>query len=241
MSEEHALIVGGTRGIGRALANAWCEHRQVSVIARNTEHLDPLPSSVHAWPCDITEATQVKETTSQILAQKGPLSQLVFCQRFRDTGDDWEGELSTTLTATRHLIEMCRDRFSPDGSRSIVVVGSLAARLVSADQPLSYHVAKAGLSQLVRYYALNLAKCGIRVNAVVPSFVFKPEAIAYYQEHPEYCQMRRDLTPLGHCPSTDEVAGVIDFLCSQRAASITGHEIVLDGGLSLAMPSVSSG
>jgi NAD(P)-dependent dehydrogenase (short-subunit alcohol dehydrogenase family) len=102
---------------------------------------------------------------------QGPLTGAVFLQRFRGEGDSWDGEIRTTLSATKFLVENLVADFDPEGRGAIVMVSSNAGRYVARNQPLSYHVAKAGLNQMTRYFAAVLGKKGIRVNAVSPCTV----------------------------------------------------------------------
>lgn len=229
----HDLILGGTRGIGRELALAWAaEGHQVSLIARTPPQADLMAlSGLEAWTADA--ATEGLDAALDAVLRRGPLGSLVCCQRFRGDGDAWEGELAVSLSATRRVIERVRDAFDSQGPRSIVLVGSVVGRSVAGEQPVGYHVAKAGLAQMARYYAVKLGGRGIRVNCVAPAVFIKAESRAYYQEHPELEARFARVTPLGRMGTAAEVAGAIALLCSPGAAFITGQELVVDGGLSL--------
>jgi NAD(P)-dependent dehydrogenase (short-subunit alcohol dehydrogenase family) len=160
------------------------------------------------------------------------LSNLVFFQRFRGEGDSWVGEIETTLTATKNAIESLSGEFDATSAPAIVIVGSLASDLIADDQPLSYHVGKAGLNQMVRYYAVALGPIGIRVNAVTPGIVLKEEARGFYQDNPRLEDRYKKLTPLGRMGSSEDIAQAIIFLCGPSASFITGQNLVVDGGVS---------
>ncbi len=153
-------------------------------------------------------------------------------QRFRGAGDPWEGEIQTTLSATKTLIDELVADFHPEGG-AIVLVSSNASRFVARDQPLGYHVAKAGLNQMMRYYAAALGKKGIRVNAVSPCAVLKEESRRYYLENEKLHALYRRITPLGRMGTAEEVAHVIAFLCGPQSSFVTGQELNVDGGTSL--------
>lgn len=230
----HSLVVGGTRGIGRALAKLRAgEGDTVSVIGRRLPpENERIVGHVRYWAVDLMDHDRLPAHLDEIIESHGPLNNLVFLQRYRGTEDDWAGELHTTLTATRIMIEGAADHFA-DGGKSIVVVSSLASRLIAKEQPASYHVAKAGLTQLVRYYAVVLGAKRIRVNCVSPGTVLKEESRDFYRRNDKLAQLYERLTPLGRMVTAQEVARVIAFLCSDAASLITGQDLVVDGGLSL--------
>lgn len=170
----------------------------------------------------------------EIVGKNGKLNNLIFCQRYRGDGDDWAGEIETTLTATKTIIDSLIAEFDASRECSIVVVGSMASEFIAAEQPLSYHVAKAGLTQIVRYYAAMLGPAGIRVNCVTPGAVLKEESKEFYLQHKALYELYQRITPLGRMATAQEIANVISFLCSAEASFITGQNVVVDGGLSLA-------
>jgi NAD(P)-dependent dehydrogenase (short-subunit alcohol dehydrogenase family) len=93
-------------------------------------------------------------------------------------------------------------------------------------------VAKAGLVQMARYYAVALAPRGIRVNAVSPGVVLKDEARAFYRGKPELLRLYGRIIPGGRMTEASEIAQVAAFLCSPKSSAINGQEIVADAGLS---------
>lgn len=229
--KPHTLVVGGTRGIGRAVVRHFqaLDH-SVSVLGRRAIEESHLPG-VHTFSVELADSGQVAQTVDSIIGERGPLSNVIFLQRFRGEGDDWKGELDVTLTATRNIIEQIRDGFDVPGS--IVVVASNASHLVAAEQPVSYHMAKAALVQMARYYAVTLAPAGVRVNCVTPGAVMKNEALEYYRSNQSLVTLYNRITPMGRMGTSEDIAGAIGFLCSTQAAFITGQDIVVDGGLSL--------
>jgi NAD(P)-dependent dehydrogenase (short-subunit alcohol dehydrogenase family) len=112
------------------------------------------------------------------------------------------------------------------------MVGSMAGRFIVGEQPVGYHVAKASINQLVRYYAVALGPKGIRVNGVSPGTIARDsQGPSSAQE--ELGQLSKRIIPLGRMGTALDVAQAVEFLCSPEASFITGQEIVVDGGLSL--------
>lgn len=231
----HCLLIGGTRGIGRAFVRLMSqEGHAVSVIGRRPpEDRESSRAGVRYWTVDLTDQERLAVVLAKIIEQRGKLNYLVFFQRYRGKKDDWAGELATSLSATKQVVDRVAGAFDETGDRGIVVVSSIASRFIAGEQPLSYHVAKAGLIQLVRYYAVLLGPQGIRVNAVSPGTVLKEESKGFYLQHSQLYELYRLITPLGRMGTAEDITHAVAFLCSLKASFITGQTIVVDGGLSL--------
>lgn len=231
---QHSLVIGGTRGIGREVVNCFVEAGHcVSVVGLHkpsSEYLDH--PSVRFWEADISDSANLTGLFEQIL-QRGKISNIVFSHRFKGSGDFWEGEISTSLTATKAIIETLADDFVEQGSKSIVLISSIVSHLVAEEQQVGYHVAKAGLNQMARYYAATLGSRKIRVNTVSPSVFIKEESSEYYRNNQKLTELFCSITPLGRMGTAEEIAGVVAFLCSDTASYITGQDLVVDGGISL--------
>lgn len=165
-SKGHVVVVGGSKGLGKAISTRFAQQGYaVTVISRN-------PPKDETWFNHV--ATDLESmTTSEVVVQEalrigGEIKYLIFCQRYRGVGDQWQGEIQVSLTATRMLINGFSDHFCQSGDRAIGVVSSVYAEYVGGSQPESYHVAKAGLNQLVKYNAWVMGKKGIRINAIMP-------------------------------------------------------------------------
>jgi NAD(P)-dependent dehydrogenase (short-subunit alcohol dehydrogenase family) len=231
-----SVIVGGTRGIGLALARRWSqEGHQLSIVSRHVPAKEnQLPHATYA-SIDLFETKALASRVADLGQTAGAINHLVFFQRHRGEGDTWDGELAVSLTSTKVFVDGLVDsgHFAGEGPHSIVVIGSVASRFVAREQSLAYHIGKAGLAQMVRYYAVRLGSRGIRVNAVSSSAVVKDENRAYYERHADVSGLYRDICPLGRMATSEDIVNAVDFLASDRAGFITGQELFVDGGLSL--------
>ena len=114
-----------------------------------------------------------------------------------------------------------------------MLVSSIADRYVAPEPSLGYHLGKAGLSQLARYYALVLGPMGIRVNSVSPWVVAKDEGKEFYDKNKWLVDSFSRLIPLGRMGKPQDIAIPIMFLASEQASYIIGQNIAIDGGLTL--------
>jgi len=235
MTSPHTVIFGGTKGIGKVLASSLlARSHEVTVLGRTA----PVSESESALApvfvaCDFLDAKALDHALSRLRSERPAIDNLVFTQRFRGQIDAWQGEIATSLDATRRAIEGISAGFDASRSRSIVLVGSQLGTYIANDQPLSYHIAKSALIQMGRFFATTLGPKGVRVNVVSPGTTIKPESDAYYAGNIPLADLYKKITPLGRMGRAEDVAGVILFLLDPASAFVTGQNIAVDGGISL--------
>jgi len=231
VTRKHSVIIGGTKGVGRELAELLAASGQhVTAVGRNP---GTFPEHVEGFAGDAEDAQALLAALGRHIEKRGALSSLVFLQRYRGNGDSWAGELAVSMTATKTLLEGLASRFDPRGDRSICIVTSNASSFVARNQTLAYHTSKAALKQMARFYAVKLGPQGIRVNVVSPCTFVKPESAAYYADQAKLQELYRTITPLARMGTAKEVARAVAFLCGPEASFITGQDLTVDGGLSL--------
>lgn len=233
---DHVVIVGGSKGLGRVVAdNFLARGNRVTILARSPAK-EASTDKLQQLELDLENLSTLDKLIEQTLTFGGRLRYLVFCQRYRGKDDAWAGEIQVSLTATKQLIEGFADHFQPEGDRAIAIVSSVYAEFVGGSQPLSYHVAKAGLNQLVKYYAWTMGRKGVRVNALMPLTYLKPESQAHYLAQPDLMALYEKLVPLKRLGTAQDSANLIEFLSSDKAAFINGQAIFIDGGVSVIWP-----
>lgn len=241
---RRVLVTGASSGIGRATA-ALLATRGASVCAtgRRADALDALratsgPGSVRTFAGDLTDASFREGVVAASIRAMGGLDGLVNAAGiigFGDwTGTDldaWDQMMDVNLRAVYALTRLALPSLVE--TRGAVVNVSSVTGIRAFPNVLAYCVSKAGLDQLTRCLALELASCGVRVNAVNPGVVrtnlhkaggMEAERYAAFLEH------SRTTHPLGRVGEPEDVAAAIVFLLSDEAAWITGETLPVDGG-----------
>ena len=232
MSRGVAVVTGGTRGIGRAIATRLAaESWRVIVAAR---HFASVPEcEFHA--CDITDPSSVARLFQGLEHVDALVNNAGLAGANVLDGDDalWHAIITANLHGTYHCCKAALPRLSNDKGRIVNIASVLGLRGV-ADQT-AYCAAKHGVVGFTRALALALAPRGITVNAVCPGWVDTDMAQQRFAE----LGISRDAAaaglPTGKIATPEEVADAVLWLLRPEARSITGHALPIDGG-GLALP-----
>ena len=243
------LVTGGTRGMGRAIASLM-QARGAQVITTAREASDELPAGVAFIRADLGTREGTDTVASAILASHGGVDILVNNVggstapgggALALTDQLWEDALQSNLLAAVRLDRALLPAMLDKGAGVIIHVSSIQRSLPLFDSTLAYAAAKAALSNYSKGLANEFGPRGIRINTVAPGFIETTAASAMIRrlaEHGGTSDMaaREKLMaslggiPIGRPGKPDEVAELVAFLASARAASIHGSEHVIDGG-----------
>jgi NAD(P)-dependent dehydrogenase (short-subunit alcohol dehydrogenase family) len=135
------------------------------------------------------------------------------------------------VKSVRNIIELTVSKFKNGGS--VVVISSNASHFVLDEQSAEYHSSKAALESMVRYYAVKYGKKNIRFNSILPSTLLKPENLDFFTKNNKVRKMIENITPLGRMGEVNDIANIVEFLCSPKSSFITGNSFFVDGGLSI--------
>ena len=234
----HSIVIGGTKGLGRVVARLFAARGDiVSVIGRSSvSKADREQDNIKSYSVDIINQEKVDEVLKKTINDHGKLNYCVFLQRYRGSEDAWQGEFETSVTATKNIIDFLTPHFAEQGDKAIAIVSSVFSKHIGAGQPISYHVMKAALEQLMRFYAVNLGEKQIRSNGITPFTFLKEESEKFYLENKNLMELYDTIVPLKRLGTTLDSAKTIEFLCSPGAGFITGQNLIVDGGLSLIWP-----
>jgi NAD(P)-dependent dehydrogenase (short-subunit alcohol dehydrogenase family) len=239
---SNALVTGGTRGIGRAIATEFLAlGARVTVVARSQADVDTavreLGERADGIAGDVTSATDRVRIAAHVRA-RGSLHALVHNAggntraKLIDYDDATiERLIALNLTAPMLLSRELYPMLRAAAGASVIHVGSVAGH-IALPTGIAYGAAKAGLAQAARVLALEWARDAIRVNTVAPWYTRTPLA-APVLARPETLAAIIGRTPLGRVAEPREIATVVAFLAMPASSYITGESITVDGGMSI--------
>lgn len=234
LAGKRALVTGGSRGIGRAIAERLeREGARVLVSSRSA-----------GFRADLTRESDIRALVEHAFREMGQVDILVNnagvypVTPFREiTAEEWRDVMATNLDAPFFCSRLVAERMIALGTLGrILNVGSTSS-LVARPGIAHYASSKAGLNMLTRVLAIELAPHGITVNALCPG-VIGTETVMEGSHSAEHAAKLRRI-PLQRLGTPDEVAGAALFMVSDEAAYMTGACVVLDGGYSLGIPDYS--
>jgi enoyl-[acyl-carrier protein] reductase III len=236
-----ALVTGGTRGIGKAIALRLARDgvRKVAVgYLRNDRAAEEAADELRALGAEPV-LLRGNVGSAKVLEQVAALGPLDVVVHNAATGvirpalevDErhWDWTLHANSRALLQLAQAAAPSM-PSGS-SMVAISSLGAQRVLENYVL-VGTSKAALESLVRYLAVELAPRGIRVNAVSAGVV-ETGALEHFPNREEMLSAGRSRTPAGRLVEPEDVAAAVAFLCSPDADMVRGHTLIVDGGFSL--------
>jgi NAD(P)-dependent dehydrogenase (short-subunit alcohol dehydrogenase family) len=243
LAGKTALVTGGSKGLGKAMAAALAgAGARVVLVSRNLDQLKEAAAEVRAsgsealaFQADVTDEQQVLQLEKDVSGAAGRIQILINNaginirkQVTEFTLDEWRRVLDTNLTS---VFLMCRS-FVPHmkgtGYGRIINMTSIMS-WISMPGRSAYSASKAGLLGMTRTLALELAPDGITANGISPG-PFATEMNLPVMQNPEVNQQFTSRIPVGRWGKVEEVGQLALYLCSEHAAFITGTDILIDGG-----------
>jgi NAD(P)-dependent dehydrogenase (short-subunit alcohol dehydrogenase family) len=246
LTGSHALVTGGARGIGRAVADRLVAAGARVAIVDLDHPADGAPSGHVELVADVADPAAMAAAVDAAVEALGGLSILVNNAGFGtakalDRYDDaeWARLLGVNLTGVWHGIRAAAPHLRAaaatplaegvPGPSIVNIAGTTASRPTRGEGP--YAAAKAGVVALTRTAAVEMAPL-VRVNAVSPGYIATRMTRAVVDDERLRSRVEGRI-PMGRIGTVDDVAGIVAFLCSADAAYLTGQDLVVDGGAGL--------
>jgi 3-oxoacyl-[acyl-carrier protein] reductase len=245
LKDQVAVVTGGSRGIGRAIVQAFAaEGARVAFVYRGsqlaaeslTQEVKLAGGSARALQCDVTDLDAALKCVAQAEKELGPVRILV-----NNAGiikDDlfvrmepaaWDAVLKTNLGGTYNFCRAVAFNMMRARQGRIINVSSVAAEHTNAGQT-NYAASKGAINAFTRALAVELASRGVTVNAIAPGFIETEMTEAVRNKAGDVI---KKMIPMRRLGKPEDIARVAVFLAGVEASYITGQVITVDGGLSL--------
>ena len=244
LKNKTAVVIGGTSGIGLALTRGLAQAgadvvptgRRAEQVRNAADEVVALGRRSFVQTCDVTDNASLERLLQSVCNEFGSVQILVNCAgrtkrmpTLEFPESEWDAIFETNLKGTlracrvfgRHMIEKCYGR--------IINIGSLSS-FVGLHEVAAYGASKAGVASLTKTLAIEWARSGVCVNALVPG-VLRTDLNAALLDGTERGREFLLRTPMKRFGQLDELAGAAVFLASDAASFVTGHLLVVDGGI----------
>jgi NAD(P)-dependent dehydrogenase (short-subunit alcohol dehydrogenase family) len=240
---RHAVVIGGTSGIGRAIAhglaeagaNVVCSSRRPEQVESTAAEIEKIGRRTLRQTSDVSDKASLQALLDLCVGEFGKVDILVNCAgrtKRAPTVDfdegDWNDIIETNLSGTLRACQVFGKHFLSNGYGRIVNIASLST-FVALYEVAAYAASKAAVASLTKSLAVEWAKRGVNVNAIAPG-VFKTDLNRQLLESTDRGREFQMRTPMGRFGQVEELAGAAVFLASEAASFVTGEILVVDGG-----------
>jgi NAD(P)-dependent dehydrogenase (short-subunit alcohol dehydrogenase family) len=241
-----AIVTGGTQGIGEAIVRRYAEDgANVAIVARGLDRAQALAEELSAqgvtargYSADLGNVSQIEPIVAAVAADFGGID--ILCNSagtfltmpIEETSEaDWDAQADLNLKGSFFLVKAVLPRLIARGGGRIVLVSSIAG-VRGFPNCAAYCATKAGVVNLTKALALELAPKGININTIAPGNVATPiNAHLRGPDQGEYMKLMSDRTPTGRAfLETTDIAGAASFLASDDARGMHGSVVVIDDG-----------
>lgn len=249
LSGKTAIITGSSRGIGRAIAEAFADAgANVVISSRKQDACDKVAAAINER-CGVERAVAIAASISDKATLEALVEQtreqfrhidILVCNAASNphygpmsgiTDEQFRKIFDNNVLANHWLITMTAPEMKQRNDGSIIIISSIGG-LIGSDVIGAYNVSKAADLQLVRNLAIEFGPHNVRVNAIAPGVIRTDFARALWEDPKAEAELKR-VTPLGRIGEPENIAGAAVFLASKAGEYVTGQAIVVDGGTTI--------
>jgi len=238
-----AVVIGGTSGIGRAIAlglaqagaNVVCSSRRQPQVEEASTEIEAIGRRTIRCTSDVADRQSLKDLLKACIMEFGRVDILVNSAgrtkrepTVDQSEEDWNAILETNLNGTLRSCQVFGRHMVANGYGRIINIASLST-FVSLFEVAAYSASKAAVASLTKSLAIEWAKSGVNVNAIAPG-VFRTALNQKLLDETPRGQEFLTRTPMGRFGKVEELAGAAVFLASDAASYVTGEVLVVDGG-----------
>ncbi|MCY4093187.1 MAG: SDR family oxidoreductase [Caldilineaceae bacterium] len=249
LTNKIAIVTGGAMGIGGAIARRLAADGAKVLVAdilpdaaaENVARIEEAGGTASAHRVDISQPEQIRPMIERAVELWGGLHFLVNNAWGTEEPDGsaitlTESAFDRALVTSQKAVYLGAKYGVPhiqaSGGGSIVNISSVHGQLVSP-QSLAYEMTKAAIIAMSRQMAVDFGPLGVRVNCICPGHIVTERGAEHWESNPSLLRFFDQQYPLRHTGVPDDIASAVRFLCSGEARFITGHTLVVDGGLSI--------
>jgi gluconate 5-dehydrogenase len=247
---KRALVTGGSRGLGRAVVQAFAEAgadlvlvgRDADSLKQAQAELKGLGRRVDVLAADLTSGPEAEKLCAAVLAEHGPIDILVNNVGGRRENiateemplETWQRLVDLNLTSAFVCTRMLGGAMIKRGWGRVINVASICAQIATRNiYGRHYETAKAALVGFTRAVAADWAPHGVTVNAIAPGGFLTDANRRWFRERPEFKQEFEAQVPMGRLGEPDELGPLALYLASDASRYMTGATLVIDGGYTL--------
>ena len=250
LSGRRALVTGGSRGLGRAVAQAFAEAgadlvlvgRNAATLQQARDELRALGQRVEVLTGDLTTGEEAEHLCSVVLAEQGPIDILVNNVGGRRENiateemplETWRRLVDLNLTSAFVCTKLIGGAMLQRGWGRVINIASICGQIATKNiHGRHYEAAKAAMVGLTRAVAADWAPRGVTVNAIAPGGFMTDANRRWFRERPDFQKEVEALIPMGRLGEPDELGPLAVYLASDASRYMTGALLVIDGGYTL--------
>jgi NAD(P)-dependent dehydrogenase (short-subunit alcohol dehydrogenase family) len=244
--DEIAIVTGGSKGLGRAMALGLAEcgakvvvaSRTVSLIEETANEIIKNGGEAIAVPVDVKNPQSIEQMVAQVVDRYGRVDILINnagiapMKKTMETDiEDWNDVLNTNLKSAFLVSKAVARSMIRQRRGKIINMGSVLGHMVSGVS-MPYCVSKAGIAHMTKALALEWAPYGLNINCIAPGY-FETEMTAETREDESHLKFLKFKIPFKRFGKPEEIVGAVLFLASSASDYVTGAVLYIDGGYSI--------